>query len=492
MTKPQVIPELVFRIEPGFTFDQGLSGPELTKNNLLVGELRSGRGNNAFLMGKVAEFQHSRTKTWLDFEGAHAVYVVGKRRSGKTYTLGVLAEGLMSSSWVKQGSTNQAVLLVDSMNVFVTMPYLVAQTYSASQAPRQDLDRWQIPSESIPVVLYYPRGTNAPPEGNVRELSIKPSELVGEDWAALFEVDTYSDPMGQLIAELYEKVAVEGFSTRAAQVRSANSNYEVQDLLDCLDQCPDMDRYEQRTLEAIRRRLKSIERLPIFSSNGVDVQDIFQPGHISVLLVRDMDQQFRSLLVAIIVKKIMQLRSHADRFERLAAVHRSRRDLPQQESCVSPQEIDLHLQKCESEIESGLGRGWVIIDEAHNFLPARGVVPSSRPLKKFVDEGRNLGLSIVVATQNPSGLDPAIRRNADVLLIHSMSMRDDISATEGMVNTLIPDSYEVGGERITARSFEQLIRSLPPGYAVVSNDVVNRLFVMKVRPRVTVHGAIEY
>jgi hypothetical protein len=40
--------------------------------------------------------------------------------------------------------------------------------------------------------------------------------------------------------------------------------------------------------------------------------------------------------------------------------------------------------------------------------------------------------------------------------------------------------------------FEQLIRSLDLGYAIVSNDRVNRIFPVKVRPRITVHGGKEY
>ena len=137
-------------------------------------------------------------------------------------------------------------------------------------------------------------------------------------------------------------------------------------------------------------------------------------------------------------------------------------------------------------------RGWIIIDEAHNYMPAKGISPSGEPLRKYVNEGRNLGLSVVMATQNPSALDPSIRRNADILVIHSISMREDISTAEGMLNTWFPDSFEFGRERISTRVFEQLVRSLPIGYAVISNDGLNRICVAKVRPRITIHGGIEY
>ena len=74
-----------------------------------------------------------------------------------------------------------------------------------------------------------------------------------------------------------------------------------------------------------------------------------------------------------------------------------------------------------------------------------------------------------------------------------MTMRDDIQAAEGMVNTLVPDSVTVGSsQQINSRVFEQLLRSLPRGYAAISNDGASRLFVTKIRPRFTVHGGREY
>ncbi|MCL0084490.1 hypothetical protein M1N82_03000 [Dehalococcoidia bacterium] len=167
---------------------------------------------------------------------------------------------------------------------------------------------------------------------------------------------------------------------------------------------------------------------PIFSPSGIDVADLFAPGCVSVLLLRDIDQVLRSLVVAVIVKRIMQLRSSSDRNERLAAVHKARYETLKDQDEEKATEAFIKYEQYQKEAAAGIPRGWIIIDEAHNYMPARGKMPSSDPLKKYVNEGRNLGLSIVVATQNPSGLDTAIRRNADVLIIHSMSMKDDITS----------------------------------------------------------------
>jgi len=74
-----------------------------------------------------------------------------------------------------------------------------------------------------------------------------------------------------------------------------------------------------------------------------------------------------------------------------------------------------------------------------------------------------------------------------------MSMGDDIQAAEKMVNTFVPESVIYDNrERITTRVFDKTIRSLDLGFAVVSNDRMNRVFPIKVRPRITVHGGKKY
>jgi hypothetical protein len=491
MTIP--IPNLTFRIEPGYTFGQELTSPEFASQNLLVGGLPAGSDLEALFLGKVAEYQRSKN-VWLDCEGAHAVYVMGKRRSGKTFTLGVFLEGLASNNWIKQGNKKQAILLLDTMNVFITMPHSIEDVYGTRSKKFEELKKWYLEKEDFKIVLFYPRGTHPPPEGITKEIAIRPSDLSGEDWAALFGVDTYSDPMGQLITDIYERVVIEGFNDIKGNHIKAKKEYSVVDLIFCIDNCQAViSAYQPDTVRAIKARLGAINRLAIFSERGVNLSEVFLPGQVSVLLLRDLDQNLRSLLVGVLVKKIMEFRSVSDKYERLAAVHRDRcKTLKEQAMEEKAKEEHQKYEEYLEEAQKGLPRGWIIIDEAHNYMPAKGITPSNEPLKKYVNEGRNLGLSIVVATQNPSALDPSIRRNADILIIHSISMRDDISTAEGMINTFLPDTFEFGREKVSSRVFEQLIRSLPLGYAVISNDRANRIFVAKIRPRITIHGGVEY
>jgi hypothetical protein len=490
----QQIPNPVFRFEPGYTIDQPLVLQEFSEDNAIVAKNDLSESVSAILLGKLAEYEHMRKNIWLDTEGAHAIYVMGKRRSGKTYTLGVILEGLASNNWIRRGIEQQAILFVDTMNVFITMPHSVYDVYGEDSPQGEELSRWCLPKEYFNVLLLYPRGSPPPPEGITKEIALRACDLTATDWASLFEVDTYADPIGQLISEVYEKVTLEGYRKSDGSFVGANPDYSIEDLLICLGDCTEIapPRYEQRTIEAVRRRISALRRLSLFSPTGTDIREIFAPGQISVLLLRDLNQPLRALLVGVLVKKIMQQRSMSDRYERLAAVQKNRAVSLKDKELETAHSAQLRCHEYMEMARSGLPRGWLVIDEAHNYLPSRGIMASSEPLKKYVNEGRNLGLSIVVATQNPSGLDPAIRRNADVLIIHSMSMRDDVATAEGMVNTFVPDSFTFGRDHIRTRAFEQIIRSLPLGYAVLSNDNLNRISVMRIRPRLTVHGGLEY
>ena len=492
---PGDVPQILFRIEPGYTIQQpALDVPKWSQDHLLVGGTTEQSDLSASHLGRVAEYQLMRDNVWLDTNGAHAVYVMGKRRSGKTFTLGVLAESLACNGWTRQGAVSgQAVLLIDTMNVFLTMPFLVPDVYGAQSDEAKDLRQWRIEAEKLNVKLFHPHGTTVPPGVSSNHIAIRPSDLSAEDWAAIFQVDTFSDPMGQLISELHEKVAIEGYIDEEGNQVGPNRDFSLEELLDCLIHYPDVQRYEIRTIEGVRRRLRALRRLSIFSTSGVPIKDLFIRGQVSVLMLRDLDQVLRGLLVGIIVKKTMELRSIADGFERMAAINLARaKAMSSTSEAAAKEAADAHAELTQNAAE-GIPRSWILIDEAHNYIPTTGIVPSKEPLKKYINEGRNLGLSIAVATQQPSGLDSSIRRNADVLIIHSMTMRDDIQAAEGMVNTLVPDSVTVGSsQRINSRVFEQLLRSLPRGYAVISNDEASRLFVTKIRPRFTVHGGREY
>ncbi len=488
---PGTIPEATFRLEHSFAPKPELEIDRVSGSSVVMGQNAAG-DLEAIFLGKQAE--SSYRNVWLDTRGAHVVYVMGKRRSGKSYTLGVIAESLAASTWVRQGSRQQGVLVLDSMNVFLTMPFAAAEVNSPGSSVMQELRKWKLESESINPLIFRPKGTTAPPGMATSELTLRPSDFGPEEWCGVFEADPFADPLGHLITELYAKVAYDGYVDVQGNSHQPNSTFTLEDLTAALANDPDLQRYHRDTIESLRRRLEAVRRLPVFSGAGLDVRTLLVPGRVTIVLLRDLEQQMRAALVGLIVRKMMQLRGAAEQEERMAPIFFGKAELLKSTDPQKAEELMHHARECVRRAETLMPRSWIIIDEAHNYIPARGVVASRNPLKKYVTEGRNLGLSIVVATQQPSGLDPAIQRNADILLVHSISHRDDLDAAEGMINTTVPTEIAVDRrERIQGgRIFESTVRLLPLGYALASTDRANRLFPVKIRPRITVHGGADY
>src|SRR5688572_28948484 len=95
--------------------------PELPKGDIVAGD-PAARRIDQLLLGRLVESGPAR-KLFLDVSGEQVVAVLGKRGTGKSYTLGVLIEGLASGQGVTQLaelSTPRAGLVLDIMDIFWT------------------------------------------------------------------------------------------------------------------------------------------------------------------------------------------------------------------------------------------------------------------------------------------------------------------------------------------------------------------------------------
>src|SRR4051794_24118500 len=84
-----------------------------------------GRLEDRILIGRLNE-QGSIRPVWMDISGESVIAIFGKRGSGKSYTLGVIAEGLAASAGqtsISHSSQHRAVLLLDTLNVFWSLRY---------------------------------------------------------------------------------------------------------------------------------------------------------------------------------------------------------------------------------------------------------------------------------------------------------------------------------------------------------------------------------
>ncbi len=124
----------------------------------------------------------------LDFEGARAVVVCGKRGSGKSYTLGVFVEELLSV-----GQNDIIPILIDPMGIYHTMT-------QPNTAQQDELFRWGLSVKAYNVRLLIPgepqslydpdvlevlkdRGTSIVP------LHLNASDLSPDGWCDLFDAN---------------------------------------------------------------------------------------------------------------------------------------------------------------------------------------------------------------------------------------------------------------------------------------------------------------
>ena len=121
---------------------------------------------------------------------------------------------------------------------------------------------------------------------------------------------------------------------------------------------------------------------------------------------------------------------------------------------------------------------WIMIDEAHMFADGS----ARRALvNEWLRQGRQPGLSLVLATQRPSALGFDVLSQADVLIAHRLTLRDDIEALERARPVYVKEPLREAMARLgTAK-----------GAAIVLDDATESYHIIKIRPRFSAHGGGE-
>ena len=123
---------------------------------------------------------------------------------------------------------------------------------------------------------------------------------------------------------------------------------------------------------------------------------------------------------------------------------------------------------------------WLFIDEAHNFVPSGKSSLAKDTIIRWVKEGRQPGLSIVVATQQPSAIDSDVLSQCDVILCHKITTREDIKS----LNKLSQD-YMSGALKTYVKNIDNV------GEAVYVDDDEETVKMVQIRPRKSKHGGGE-
>lgn len=412
-----------------------------------------------------------------DLTHPHVVAVFGKRGSGKSYTLGSFLEGLCTQekeTSIGHNPRDWGVLLFDTLGIFQWVNILLEQGSSQSIVKEQLAARrgWEIKSEPLDVRIWIPQGTRTEttPPGH-QEFAVRSSDFSAADWGYLLGLDIYQDRMGQLLNDAYLKVTVEGW--QEGHIRHpAKETYSLDDLLKCLKMDSELqDSYQTETHRAVIQQLTTFKRNPLFQDQGTSLNDFLRPGCLSVVVMNKMSDELRLVVMGALIRRIIAARIEASEDEKHLRI------LPN----LSPEE----RQRIQDRLTRTIPPSWVVIDEAQNVLPSERRTSATDMLIKFVREGRNYGLAFMVATQQPTAIDQRILSQVDTIIAHKLTVQTDIDYVRKNLKSNLPEEVVYAGNKL---SFDELMRSLDTGQALVSNTETDRTFVLDVRPRVSVHG----
>lgn len=452
------------------------------------------------LLGKIIETTTGADLTnanlWLSISRPRVGLIFGRRGTGKSYDLGVVLEALASeNNTFKLGKYCPPVVVFDPLNQFWTLQDEPDSSDPEETQQLEEMDKWGIQATVLSNVrILVPRGTPRRHPDAI-EFSIQIASLDIDDWCGFFQVNKYTDPMGQLFSAAFDKVTTIGYQSVNHGEVAPVPRYDLDDLLNCIREDVEINDpnrgFHSNTIRAVTTRLAELRRTPIFSgTSDMSIQDVFCPGMISIFMLRDVDEATRGVVVSQIVKKIVKARAIGRDAEEIARRIRIRAQSlsNQTERDKLEQQADSLIQKAG---EEGVASGWIVLDEAHTICPASGETAAREVIIELAKQGRHLGLSLLAATQQPSALSTKLCSQRDFIILHNLGIKQDVDAGLSLLNPNFPSAIGSGREQINTNIPSVLLNSLGRGEAIFSVDEVNRNFLIRIRPRATAHGGKE-
>lgn len=451
--------------------------PRLTasQNIALIGDSKD-QGSAWLYLGRLAEVG-PLTDVRFDAGHAHVVAIFGKRGSGKSYTMGAMLESLCTAqreTGISQIDRTQAILLFDTLGIFQWSDIRLDKALDSSvlQSQQAAWRGWNLKPEMLDVQIWIPKGTRteATPS-NHQEFSVRTSDFTADDWGYLLDLDIYQDRMGQLLNDTYIKVTLEGWQGEGVS-RPAKPTYAVANLIDCIKQDNELQsNYQSETRRAVVQQLTTFLRNPLFEDKGTPLSELLQPGRMNVLIMNRMSNPLRLVILSALIRRLLDERTVASEAEKHLAI---RADLSREER-----------RQLETSVSLAVPPTLIALDEAQNILPSERRTTAGEMLIRFVREGRNYGLSFMVATQQPTALDNRLLAQVDTLIVHKLTVQGDIEYVRRNLKSNMPQEVIHAGRRL---EFDELLRSLDVGQALVSNTEADRAVLVDIRPRVSVHG----
>lgn len=409
----------------------GRDAPDLEKfgqsGTVFIGKHIVGKGEEAHLTNPI----------FMDVTRPHVVLVCGKRGSGKSYSAGIVAEEMVMLP--EDIRKNLSVLMIDTMGIYWSMK-------RANDKDKDVLKQWNLkPMAMSSLQFFIPKGfVNDYESSGISfdfTFTLPCSELSDQDWNLTFGFSPVDD----------NGITIERVIKR---LRQKKGSYSIQDIIDEIDAD---SRADKKTKDILTSRFMAAEDWGIFEEKGTPIENFFNPGQISVVDISHYARSssawsVRSMVIGLLCRKIFQARLMARKAEEMETISgQSRKTIPMV---------------------------WVMMDEAHQFIPNEGQTAASEAIHTLIKEGREPGISMLLITQIPNKLHSDVLAQTDMVISHRLTLEADLKALQSIMQTYILEDIKT------------LINSLPrqKGAAVILDDNSERIYAMQMRPRLSWHA----
>jgi DNA helicase HerA-like ATPase len=410
-------------------------------DKIVIGRSSSSKPGKLAYLGKRFAGGKLGPKVYIDLARTHRIMVFGQTGNGKSYTLGVLAEEIADQ---KAGD----VLILDPMSIF----------WALNKANEKGLieTHWGVTSKQYNSNLFALKGS-MPKEfaGAGKEFALHGHEFSPDEIQRILRID----PGTQMASAVQTGINELDKKTKNGL---QDPNYSLADIADQTFRSY-RSVIHPATRNALEARFLTANSWDIFDTSFPSVEEIVLAQGISVVLVGWLGFLGKNVpadtLFGVLSDAVIRAKHRAIRADYL---ERTRRQWAGQSLKSKP--------------------SWLILDEAKEFIPPGSQSSRTREIiEDWVEQGRNYGASIVIATQSPELIDAKVIAQSDILITHRLQTDENIRAlAKGVRGLMVP-------------AVRGVLEDLPidPGYAVVFESSLEAPLMIKVRNRKSFHAGQE-
>ncbi len=356
-----------------------------------------------------------------------------------SYTLSVVMEEFARQPFdVKD---RLSVIVIDTVGIFWTM------NYPNKEIPKELLDKWDLKADGIGIRNMIPAGKQEfYKEKEIpfdSPFSIRTSQVDLEDWLGLFRL-TWRDGESGLLSRSIDILK-----------QKLGNLYDIDDIIKVA--LTDSETTKE-IKDSLINRMKIAKSWGLFSKSGTTMKEFAKPGTITTIDVSTYKQAIgmesvQELIVGLLGKRLYE--------ERMLYRKEEEKNLLEGKRKTSEMPIV-----------------WMVIDEAHMFMPQDRPSMALDVLLQWIRVGRQPGLSLILATQRPNKLHSETISQCDLFLSMRMTAQEDIQA----VSSIRPSYLNIPMDKYYAQMPKE------QGYAIMIDDNSEKVMLLKIRPRITWDG----